>query len=139
MFKTLILTLTLKVSEEETFEDNKALWWSPDSSRLVYGVFDDTNVDVLQLPRFSNLKDEVHSQAAISPGTEAGALPRRTDLVTHSFKTSSMISSATQKPAQRTLWWPWWRQTWAQARGPSSNTRSHRPRVWTTDRLTSRR
>ena len=40
-----------KVSEEETFEDNKALWWSPDSSRLVYGVFDDTNVDILLLPR----------------------------------------------------------------------------------------
>ena len=55
MFKTQTLTLTLKVSEEETFEDNKALWWSPDSSRLVYGVFDDTNVDVLQLPRSSNL------------------------------------------------------------------------------------
>ena len=106
MFKTLILTLTLKVSEEETFEDNKALWWSPDSSRLVYGVFDDTNVDVLQLPRSSNLKDDIHSQAAISPGTEAGALPRRTDPATHSFKTSCMTSSATQKPAQRTLWWP---------------------------------
>ena len=106
MFKTLILTLTLKVSEEETFEDNKALWWSPDSSRLVYGVFDDTNVDVLQLPRSSNLTDDVHSQAAISPGTEAGALPRRTDPATHSFKTSSMTSSATQKPAQPTLWWP---------------------------------
>lgn len=42
-----------KVSEEETFEDNKALWWSPDSSRLVYGVFDDTNVDILLLPRLS--------------------------------------------------------------------------------------
>ena len=42
-----------KVSEEETFEDNKALWWSPDSSRLVYGVFDDTNVDILLLPRWS--------------------------------------------------------------------------------------
>ena len=42
-----------KVSEEETFEDNKALWWSPDSSRLVYGVFDDTNVDILLLPRFN--------------------------------------------------------------------------------------
>ena len=42
-----------KVSEEETFEDNKALWWSPDSSRLVYGVFDDTNVDILLLPRVS--------------------------------------------------------------------------------------
>jgi len=42
------------VSEEETFEDNKALWWSPDSSRLVYGVFDDTNVDVLQLPRYGS-------------------------------------------------------------------------------------
>ena len=39
------------VSEEETFEDNKALWWSPDSSRLVYGVFDDTDVDIINLPR----------------------------------------------------------------------------------------
>jgi len=42
------------VSEEETFEDNKALWWSPDSSRLVYGVFDDTNVDIINLPRYGS-------------------------------------------------------------------------------------
>ena len=39
------------VSEEEVFEDNKALWWSPDGSRLVYGVFNDTLVDTVTLPR----------------------------------------------------------------------------------------
>ena len=39
------------VSEEEVFEDNKALWWSPDGSRLVYGVFNDTLVESVTLPR----------------------------------------------------------------------------------------
>jgi len=42
------------VSEEETFEDNKALWWSPDGSRIVYGVFDDSDVDVINLPRYGS-------------------------------------------------------------------------------------
>ena len=39
------------VSEEEVFEDNKALWWSPDGSKLVYGVFNDTLVDSVSLTR----------------------------------------------------------------------------------------
>jgi len=42
------------VSEEEVFEDNKALWWSPDGSKLVYGVFNDTLVDIVNLPRYGN-------------------------------------------------------------------------------------
>ena len=41
------------VSEEEVFEDNKALWWSPDGSKLVYGVFNDTLVDSVSLTRYS--------------------------------------------------------------------------------------
>ena len=42
------------VSEEEVFEDNKALWWSPDGSKLVYGVFNDTLVDTVNLPRYGH-------------------------------------------------------------------------------------
>eukprot|EP00092_Neocalanus_flemingeri_P005220 GFUD01005613.1.p1 GENE.GFUD01005613.1~~GFUD01005613.1.p1 ORF type:complete len:872 (-),score=205.25 GFUD01005613.1:288-2903(-) len=42
------------VSEEEVFEDNKALWWSPDGSKLVYGVFNDTLVEIVNLPRYGN-------------------------------------------------------------------------------------
>ena len=30
------------------------MWWSPDSTRLVYGVFDDTEVDILILPRYGS-------------------------------------------------------------------------------------
>ena len=42
------------VSEEEVFEDNKAVWWSPDGSKLVYGVFNDTLVDTVSLPRYGS-------------------------------------------------------------------------------------
>ena len=40
------------VSEEEVFEDNKAIWWSPDGTKLVYGVFNDTLVETVTLPRY---------------------------------------------------------------------------------------
>lgn len=46
------------VSEEEVFEDNKALWWSPDGTKLVYGVFNDSLVEVVMLPRYGNWKTE---------------------------------------------------------------------------------
>ena len=42
------------MSEEEVFEDNKALWWSPDGSRLVYGVFNDTLVESVSLTRYGS-------------------------------------------------------------------------------------
>ena len=42
------------VSEEEVFEDNKALWWSPDGGKLVYGVFNDTLVSSVTLPRYGS-------------------------------------------------------------------------------------
>ena len=42
------------VAEEEVFEDNKALWWSPDGSKIIYGVFNDSQVDVIMLPRYGN-------------------------------------------------------------------------------------
>ena len=32
------------VFEEEVFEDNYALWWSPDGNKLVWGHFNDTEV-----------------------------------------------------------------------------------------------
>ena len=40
------------VFEEEVFEDNKALWWSPDGTKLVWGSFDDTNVDHYLLQKY---------------------------------------------------------------------------------------
>jgi len=46
------------VSEEEVFEDNKALWWSPDGSRLVYGVFNDTLVESVTLPRYGSWRND---------------------------------------------------------------------------------
>ena len=42
------------VSEEEVFEDNSALWWSPDGARLVYGVFNDSQVSSITLPRYGS-------------------------------------------------------------------------------------
>ena len=42
------------VSEEEVFEDNKALWWSGDGSRLVYGVFNDTSVEKVSFARYGS-------------------------------------------------------------------------------------
>ena len=42
------------VIEEDVFADNKALWWSPDGSKLVYGVFNDTLVNTVDLPLYGN-------------------------------------------------------------------------------------
>jgi len=50
------------VSEEEVFEDNKALWWSPDGSKLVYGVFNDTLVQTVNLPRYGNWRNKPNRQ-----------------------------------------------------------------------------
>ena len=46
------------VNEEEVFEDNRALYWSPDGQRLVYGVFNDTAVEVVRLPRYGNWRED---------------------------------------------------------------------------------
>ena len=42
------------VHEEEVLEDNKAIYWCPDGSKVVYGVYDDTDVDIVKLPRYCN-------------------------------------------------------------------------------------
>ena len=42
------------VFEEEVFEDNSALWWSPDATKIVWGSFDDGNVDMYFLPFYGN-------------------------------------------------------------------------------------
>ena len=42
------------VFEEEVFEDNKALWWSPDATKLVWGSFDDSQVDVYLLQKYNS-------------------------------------------------------------------------------------
>ena len=42
------------VVEEDVFGNNKALWWSPDGSKLVYGVFNDTLVNTVELPVYGN-------------------------------------------------------------------------------------
>ncbi len=46
------------VNEEEVFEDNKALYWSPNAERLIYGVFNDTAVEVVRLPRYGNWRED---------------------------------------------------------------------------------
>ncbi|KAJ8679458.1 hypothetical protein QAD02_015245, partial [Eretmocerus hayati] len=38
------------VYEEEIFSSNKALWFSPDGSKLAFGHFDDTYVSVMTIP-----------------------------------------------------------------------------------------
>ena len=40
------------VFEEEVFEDNKALWWSPEGTKLVWGFFNDTQLDSYVLPNY---------------------------------------------------------------------------------------
>ena len=42
------------VFEEEVFEDNKALWWSPDGTKLVFGSFNDENVDTYLLQEYGS-------------------------------------------------------------------------------------
>ena len=42
------------VFEEEVFEDNKALWWSPDATKIVYGSFNDTEVDTYLLQKYGH-------------------------------------------------------------------------------------
>ena len=44
------------VFEEEVFEDNKALWWSPDASKLVWGSFDDSQVETYILQKYGPWK-----------------------------------------------------------------------------------
>ena len=57
------------VFEEEVFEDNKAIWWSPNATKLVWGSFDDSDVKTYFLQEYGNWKnplrqypdlDEVH-------------------------------------------------------------------------------
>ena len=45
------------VFEEEIFEDNFALWWSPDGNKLVFGHFNDTDVDYYVLPEYGGWKE----------------------------------------------------------------------------------
>jgi hypothetical protein len=45
------------VFEEEVFEDNYALWWSPDGTKLVWGHFNDTEVEFYVLPEYGSWKE----------------------------------------------------------------------------------
>ena len=38
------------VFDEEVFEENNAIWWSPDGNKLTWGSFDDSDVEVYLLP-----------------------------------------------------------------------------------------
>ena len=42
------------VFEEEVFEDNKAIWWSPDATKLVWGSFNDSDVDTYLLQKYGS-------------------------------------------------------------------------------------
>ena len=50
------------VNEEEVFEDNKAMYWSPDGTKLVYGTFNDTAVPLVKLPRYGSWRKDGHDQ-----------------------------------------------------------------------------
>eukprot|EP00096_Caligus_rogercresseyi_P014387 TRINITY_DN689_c1_g1_i3.p1 TRINITY_DN689_c1_g1~~TRINITY_DN689_c1_g1_i3.p1 ORF type:complete len:850 (-),score=196.30 TRINITY_DN689_c1_g1_i3:804-3353(-) len=43
------------VFEEEIFESNSALWWSPDGTKLVWGTFNDTKVEAMILQAYGKL------------------------------------------------------------------------------------
>ncbi|CAB4067421.1 DPP4 [Lepeophtheirus salmonis] len=43
------------VFEEEIFESNSALWWSPDGKKIVWGSFNDTLVESMILQEYGNL------------------------------------------------------------------------------------
>lgn len=45
------------VYEEEVFGANYAIWWSPDSSKLAYLRFDETNVDEYSYPVYNPSED----------------------------------------------------------------------------------
>ena len=40
------------VYEEEVFEDNGAVWWNKNGEKLLYGVFDDSKVESVEMPVF---------------------------------------------------------------------------------------
>lgn len=42
------------VFEEEVLEDNAAIWWSPDGTKLAFGSYDDTDVDLYFLPEYND-------------------------------------------------------------------------------------
>lgn len=44
------------VFEEEVFEESKAVWWAPDGKKLVWGSFDDTDVEIYLLQSYGKLK-----------------------------------------------------------------------------------
>ena len=44
------------VFEEEVFEDNFAVWWSPTGKYLAWGSFDDTEVEDVQLKEYGTWK-----------------------------------------------------------------------------------
>lgn len=45
------------VYEEEVFSGDSALWWSPDSSRIAFLRFDETNVDEFSFPIYNPTTD----------------------------------------------------------------------------------
>jgi hypothetical protein len=44
------------VFEEEIFEASKALWWSPEGTKIVWGFFNDTNVQDYTLLKYGSYK-----------------------------------------------------------------------------------
>ena len=52
------------VFEEEVFEDNRALWWSPDATKLVWGSFNDSEVKTYLLGKLTPTLKELYTSMA---------------------------------------------------------------------------
>ncbi|KAG8180229.1 hypothetical protein JTE90_016217 [Oedothorax gibbosus] len=48
------------VYEAEILNSNNALWWCPDGTKLAYGVFNDTGVDVMTYPWYGSYEDSTN-------------------------------------------------------------------------------
>ncbi|XP_055942406.1 inactive dipeptidyl peptidase 10-like [Argiope bruennichi] len=48
------------IYEAEIFHSNNALWWGPDGTKLAYGVFNDTQVDVMTYPWYGSYEDSTN-------------------------------------------------------------------------------
>ena len=51
---------------EEVFAIDHALWWSPDSRRLLYVGFDDSNVEPYSFPIYGDMEEEYTTTKTIS-------------------------------------------------------------------------
>ncbi len=47
------------VFEEEVFEDGRAVWWAPDGQKLVWGSYNDSEVENIFLKTYGQWNDDL--------------------------------------------------------------------------------